>query len=374
MARITAIKIFFSEFTKRWRAFRGAERGNVAMIFTLALIPLMTGVGAAIDYSRANAVKSSMQAALDAALLAGAKDGSSSWTNIASNSFNAILAPKTLSSLTSSFVSTETASYSGNATASVPTSTLGIVRINSLLVTASATAMAAEADNSCILTLDHGQPTSHVSLTLNGAPVINLSDCSIRSNTSLGCNGHDGNVTKSYAAGSATACGKPKSGAAVVPDTYVDLANNITSVCAGSRPGVTWQPGVLPLGAGFKTVSQPGYTEYHICGDLTLSGNGYLTGSSPASDVVIVIENGSLIVDDHSSINTAKTAIVMTGNNSWPAQVSFPNGNGKSASLSLSPPTSVGNPWQGVALYLDPKLTKNVDNSWGPVPTLMPTD
>jgi hypothetical protein len=32
----------------------------------------------------------------------------------------------------------------------------------------------------------------------------------------------------------------------------------------------------------------------------------------------------------------------------------------------LSPPTAVENPWQGVALYLDPALTRNVDNSWGP--------
>jgi len=32
----------------------------------------------------------------------------------------------------------------------------------------------------------------------------------------------------------------------------------------------------------------------------------------------------------------------------------------------LSPPTGTTNPWQGVALYLDPKLTKNVGNAWGP--------
>jgi len=359
-------KRLVQEFHNRWRTFWPAEDGNIATLFALALIPIMTGVGAAIDYSRANAVKSSIQAALDAALLAGAKEGGASWTNTASNVFNGGLAAKNLPSPTSSFVSTETSSYSGSATVSVPTSTLGIIRIYSLLVTASATALAAEADNSCILTLDHGQPTSHVSLTLNGAPVVNLSGCSIRSNTSLDCNGHDGNLTMSYAAGIAGACGKPKSNAVVVPDTYADLAKNVTSVCGGTRPGVTWNPGVLPLGAGIKTVNQPGYTEYHICGDLTVSGNGFLTGSPPPSDVVIVIENGSLIVDDKSAISMTRTAIVLTGDNTWPAKVDFPNGNGKSASLSLSPPTGTANPWQGVSLYLDPKLTKSVDNSWGP--------
>ncbi len=49
-----------------WRC----ERGNVAMIFALALIPIMVAVGAAIDYSRALSVKSRLVAALDAGVLA----------------------------------------------------------------------------------------------------------------------------------------------------------------------------------------------------------------------------------------------------------------------------------------------------------------
>jgi hypothetical protein len=57
---------------------------------------------------------------------------------------------------------------------------------------------------------------------------------------------------------------------------------------------------------------------------------------------------------------------VLTGSNSVAAQINFPNGNGKAATLNLSPPTGAGNPWQGVSLYLDPKLTNTVDNTWGP--------
>jgi hypothetical protein len=129
---------------------------------------------------------------------------------------------------------------------------------------------------------------------------------------------------------------------------------------------VTWTPGSIPIGAGIKTVSKTGYTEYHICGDLLVTGSGYLTGNAPATDIVIVIENGSLIVDNKASISTARTAIVLTGDNTWPAKIQFPNGAGKQGTLSLSPPTSVGNPWQAVALYLDPKLTKDVNNTWGP--------
>ena len=40
---------------------------NVAIIFTLALLPLISGVGCAVDLSRANALRSKLQAAADAA-------------------------------------------------------------------------------------------------------------------------------------------------------------------------------------------------------------------------------------------------------------------------------------------------------------------
>jgi Flp pilus assembly protein TadG len=59
------------------RRFVGANEGNIAMIFAAALVPLLSFVGAAIDYSRANAARSSMQAAMDSAALMVSKDLSS---------------------------------------------------------------------------------------------------------------------------------------------------------------------------------------------------------------------------------------------------------------------------------------------------------
>jgi hypothetical protein len=370
MAASTA-ETFVREFCNRLQKYRAAEHGNVAVVFALALAPLMTAMGVALDYSRANATKEDVQSALDTALLAGAiagaKDGSSTWTTIAENVFNANFGAKAISVPTPSFTKDDSAVYSGSVTASVSTSILGVLGIHSLAVSAHGKATAVEADNSCILTLDHGQPKSHVSLSLNGAPVVNLSGCSIRSNTSMDCHGHDGNVTKSYASGSAAGCSKPTSAAPTVPDTFTDLATNITGLCGTDRFGAIWTPGAIPSGAGTKPpVVKTGYTEYHICGDLTVSGTGFLTGSAPTTDYVIVIENGKLIVADNAVISTARTTIVLTGDNNWPAKIQFPNGAGKQATLSLSPPTSAGNPWQAVSIYLDPKLTKDVNNSWGP--------
>jgi Flp pilus assembly protein TadG len=49
------------------------RRGNIAPLFALAVIPVFGLVGAAVDYSRANSIKVSMQSALDATSLAMAK-------------------------------------------------------------------------------------------------------------------------------------------------------------------------------------------------------------------------------------------------------------------------------------------------------------
>lgn len=54
--------------------FIGAREGNIAVIFALSAIPIISFVGAAIDYTRANAARSSMQAALDSTALMLSKD------------------------------------------------------------------------------------------------------------------------------------------------------------------------------------------------------------------------------------------------------------------------------------------------------------
>src|SRR6476659_3755124 len=87
------------------RRFCSRTDASIATTFALALIPIMTAVGAAIDYSRANAVKAYLQSALDTALIAGAKDASSNWMQVAQNVFSGNLATKNLSAPTPTFTS-----------------------------------------------------------------------------------------------------------------------------------------------------------------------------------------------------------------------------------------------------------------------------
>jgi Flp pilus assembly protein TadG len=56
------------------RRFIGAKEGNIAVIFAIAAVPLISFVGAAVDYTRANSARSSMQAALDSTALMLSKD------------------------------------------------------------------------------------------------------------------------------------------------------------------------------------------------------------------------------------------------------------------------------------------------------------
>ena len=64
----------FSRLRAAAGRFAGANQGNIAVLFAIAAVPIISFVGAAIDYTRANSARSSMQAALDSTALMLAKD------------------------------------------------------------------------------------------------------------------------------------------------------------------------------------------------------------------------------------------------------------------------------------------------------------
>lgn len=67
----TSIREQVSNSVARFGRDRG---GSIAPIFAIALLPMLGFVGAAVDYTRANAARSSMQAAMDSAALMVSKD------------------------------------------------------------------------------------------------------------------------------------------------------------------------------------------------------------------------------------------------------------------------------------------------------------
>ncbi len=126
-------------------AFRKDSGGNVALMFAIAVIPVVGCVGAAIDFSNANAVKAAMQAALDSTALMLSKNASSmteeQLQTAAQNYFEALFnRPEAKGiQITAKYTTGGGAALSVTGAAKVPTSFLGVLGYNEIPVTDSST-------------------------------------------------------------------------------------------------------------------------------------------------------------------------------------------------------------------------------------------
>ena len=71
----------WTKFRSTLHRFARAREGNIAVIFAIALLPVIASVGAAVDFSRANSVKADLQAALDATVLMLSKEAATDTEN-----------------------------------------------------------------------------------------------------------------------------------------------------------------------------------------------------------------------------------------------------------------------------------------------------
>src|SRR3984893_4583391 len=106
------------------RRFIGAKDGNIAVIFAIAAVPIISFVGAAIDYTRANSARSSMQAALDSTALMLAKDLSDG--TITTSQIDA----KATAYFTALYTNTDAKSVTVNATYTASTSMGSTIVVN----------------------------------------------------------------------------------------------------------------------------------------------------------------------------------------------------------------------------------------------------
>jgi Flp pilus assembly protein TadG len=150
----------WTKFRSALRAFRIAEGGNIAITFALATLPIIAAVGAAVDYSRANAVKTSMQAALDSTALMLSKEAATDTamqlqTN-ASNYFKALFTrtEATNVQVTANFTSGSTAMVV-TANAELPTTLISVLGISKIDLTTSSTSKWGETRLRVALVLDN---------------------------------------------------------------------------------------------------------------------------------------------------------------------------------------------------------------------------
>src|ERR1700761_7837928 len=75
----------FSGLMKR---FAKDRRGNIAVIFAIACVPVISSIGCALDYSEATRIKAKMQSAADAAAVASISQNSAGWLASTAQSSN----------------------------------------------------------------------------------------------------------------------------------------------------------------------------------------------------------------------------------------------------------------------------------------------
>jgi Flp pilus assembly protein TadG len=220
-------------------------------------------------------------------------------------------------------------------------------------ITASSVATSAGAYSYCILAL---ASSGTEGITSNGAPKADLANCTVMSNSTATCHGHNLNASFGDAYSTNNGCGITQhSNMPAVSDPYSHLASNIPSNSCKSYPLEPAKKKDPPLPASNQWTGSYSWSGYKIaCGDQQLTGNTTINGSTGA---VLVIENGVLDLNGHTLLGSNLT-VVFTGSNSS-SYNHIPTGSG---TLDITAPTT--GTWSGVAIYQDPNLTTNVNISY----------
>jgi Flp pilus assembly protein TadG len=319
--------------------FGSDAQAVILPMFALLLVPLMAIVGVTVDYSRANKLKSSLQNVLDSALLAGARDGSTNWTNVALNYFNANLSASDASVGTPSFTLNGVRAYVGSAGASVPTTFLGVMGIKSINVNVSGVASVRNNGGGyyCVMALN---PTAQAALQLTGnaSITINAPKCVIQVNS------------KNLDAVDMTGNAYIKS----VENCFVGGLRKVGNSTITPQPDETCQPVPDPF-ANYPRPAIGGcdYTNFKVSGNktLTLQPGVYCGGMNFSGSVDITFAPGLYVIKDG--------VITESGGNFTGNGVSmFLTGQGASVQLSgqanwhIVAPT--GGSLPGFAIFLDP--------------------
>ncbi len=348
------------------RQFLPDKKAGVGTVLALSIVPLTIGTGVSIDLGRTLNAKGKLQAALDSAVLSGVKTDTTTRDTYATSLFASQTSGMGITIGPPAFVTNSDKSYSGTVSVTVPMTLMKLAGKNTIDLTIRAKASAPIVDDSCVLTLGNGIPVTTNALTLNGPSNTNLTGCKLRSNASMKCNGHSGNADASYAVGSVdNKCPSPYPNSPSVKDVHKDLASKISPQCGSTSNNLTWSVGGPPPSSpNMITIVSGGITHYHVCGKLTVSGTGILLGNASA-DSVLVIENGDFVIGNSADVTLTRTTLIFIGS-TGSHKLKFPNGAGHAASLHLTPGMDKSNPWVGVGIYQDPKLSSNIDISWGP--------
>jgi len=289
------------------------RKGSVTPLLALGIIPLVGSVGAAVDYSRANAARTAMQAALDATaiiLAQQSQQGSSSQpSQNASSYFNANFSRPEVKNVAVDVAASPVAggtSVNLTATGSLATDFLTLLGIPTLNLSVKSGAVAVADGLGCVLSLNK---TAGGAITAQGSTSVNLNSCSLYDNsdssTALTVGGSAslsalsvGVVGDLSGSTSITTTQGIRTHVGPVEDPYANDSFPTFYACTDenftAKSAVTINPGVycggMKLNAGANVTLNPGIY-YLDGGSLTVNGGATLTGTGVT--LVFTKKNGS---------------------------------------------------------------------------------
>ena len=343
--------------------FLNDRRAGAAPLLALAMIPIVGAIGAAIDYSRANAIKASMQAALDSAGLALAKNMQATGASVTQSAHAYFTANFVRPEVSNLEVASATSAVQGgtllalSARGTVKTQVIGLLGFSALPVTTNASVIATSDGLGCVLALDK---SASGAIAGQGSTSVDLRGCSLYDNsassTALSVGGSARISARSVGVVGGVAPGSNgltaeqgiRTGIGPVADPYVDATFPVFSGCTEqnfkAKDSVTIDPGVycggISINAGAELTLNPGIY-YLDGGDLSINGGAALLGTG----VTLVFTSKSRSNWADASINgNAKVyltppkfgstaGIVMFGDRQMPAGTSFKLNGGASQYL-----------------------------------------
>ncbi len=291
--------------------FRASESGNIAIIAAITL-PLTAGaVGVAISYSTVNAVRSNMQAALDAAVLAGAGAldtiGGSNPLTIANDVF---------AGNTSKFVNTEATTIAANFTLADPTVSgtasgsvvnpfSGLIGPKTIPVTVKAAATKLTTPI-CVLGLNG---LENGSFDINGSKATFTATCAVQANTDsksgMSSEGQPTATAKKFSVAGGhkgdAFSPTPVDGSSQVADPYASTPFPSSTPCTGKYNG---------NGKGLDISNDTPLPPGTYCGGIHVFGNSTHVTLQPG---VYVMKDGPFWTDASSVVTGNEVLIAFTG-------------------------------------------------------------
>jgi Flp pilus assembly protein TadG len=314
--------------------FRSDRRANVTVTFALALIPTMGLVGAGIDYSRANSVKSRLQTSADAAALIAARGSYSSdaaRVTAATGAFNAnYVVPSSPATPT---VAIGSGTVTVTASAVVRTTLLSGLGIKSVTVSATSVASFAGSPSACVLALQ----TSNDGIFVHGGSSLKAT-CGLYAD-STSSNGID------FDGDSVTTA----SSICVVKGYTKDSSAKVSPSPATGCPNLV-DP-LANLAAPSKATASCTYNNFEVSGTATLNPGVYCGGINIDSSAkatfnpgIYVIRDGQFNIGSSATVTGQRVMFYLTGSDANLNQ-------GSSSSMNFTAPTS-GN-YQGIVFFQD---------------------